>query len=57
MGFELLSYVFTCPRCGGTGKEHIKAGPLSTQADCMKCLGKGSFATQNCNFVSSSFKV
>merc|ERR1712130_204 len=44
------AYVFTCPRCGGTGKEFIKAGPLSTKADCMKCRGSGSFATQTCNF-------
>jgi len=44
------SYVFTCPRCGGTGKEHIKAGPLSTKSDCMKCNGSGSFATQICNY-------
>lgn len=45
------SYVFTCPRCGGTGKEYLRAGPISTKSDCMKCGGSGSFATQICNYV------
>ena len=46
------SHVFSCPRCGGTGREHVRAGPISTKSDCHKCGGKGTFATQNCQFVS-----
>ncbi|CBY13290.1 unnamed protein product [Oikopleura dioica] len=42
------AHVLQCPRCGGTGKEFIRAGPISTKATCHKCHGKGSFATHNC---------
>ena len=45
------SHIFKCPRCGGSGKEKLKAGPISTNATCIKCEGRGTFVTAICKFV------
>ena len=45
-------HIFKCERCGGTGKETLKAGPVSTKAKCMKCEGRGTWVTAKCDYVS-----
>lgn len=46
------SHIFKCPRCGGSGKEKLKAGPISTSATCIKCEGRGTFVTAICKFCT-----
>jgi len=43
-------HIFQCPRCGGTGQEYLKAGPISTKAKCMKCEGRGTLVTSLCDY-------
>ena len=51
------SHIFKCPRCGGSGKEKLKAGPISTSATCIKCEGRGTFVTAICKFVRMTWLV
>ena len=51
------SHIFKCPRCGGSGKEKLKAGPISTSATCIKCEGRGTFVTAICKFVRMTLSV
>ena len=51
------SHIFKCPRCGGSGKEKLKAGPISTSATCIKCEGRGTFVTAICKFVRKTHHV